>query len=179
MTHSLFTSKCAIEIHKSLLLSFISAPSTTTKNTYKPDSPKKRERNKKGNSNRSSVENQPKLKKHRGTKKPKKDTEASIYSDYCEKNKVNTDPSARVMWNTIQMQIDGEKTDRRPEVMTNKTYKTRPLMRRLSSTLEFPLLPKAEGLNLFPVLNSSLATFHVKYQTFQYHSEESTVAHPV
>lgn len=38
---------------------------------------------------------------------------------------------------------------------------------------------KAEGLNLFPVLNSSLATFHVKYQTFQYHSEESTVAPPV
>lgn len=107
------------------------------------------------------------------------DTEASIYSDYCEKNKVNTDPSARVMWNTIQMPIDVEKTDRRPEVMTNKTYKTRPLMRRLLSTLEFPLLPKAEGLNLFPVLNSSLATFHVKYQTFQYHSEESTVAHPV
>lgn len=152
------------------------------KNTYKPDNPKKREQNKKkGNSNRSSVENQPKLKKCRGTNKKKKggDTEASIYSDYCEKNKVNTDPSARVMWNTIQMPIDVEKTDRRPEVMTNKTYKTRPLMRRLLSTLEFPLLPKAEGLNLFPVLNSSLATFHVKYQTFQYHSEESTVAHPV
>ena len=77
------------------------------------------------------------------------------------------------------MQIDGEKADRRPEVMTNKTYETRPLMRRLLSALEFPLLPTAEGLNLFPVLNSSLATFHVKYQTFQYHSEESTVAHPV
>ena len=62
--------------------------------------------------------------------------------------------------------------------MTKKN-KTRPLMKRFLSALVFPLLPRAEGLNLFPVLNSSLAPFHVKYQTFQYHSEESTVAHAV
>ena len=165
---------------KSVAAFYFSTINKKKKIHINPTTRKKREQNKKGNSNRSSVENLPKLKKRRGTKKkPKKqeDTEVSIYSDYCEKNKVNTDASAGVMWNTIQMQMDGEKADRRPEVMTNK--KTRPLMRRLLSALEFPLLPTAKGLNLFPVLNSSLATFHVKYQTFQYHSEESTVAHPV
>lgn len=45
--------------------------------------------------------------------------------------------------------------------------------------LVFPALPKADGLNLFPELNSSLAPFHVKYQTFQYHYGEGTVAQPV
>lgn len=32
--------------------------------------------------------------------------------------------------------------------------------------------------NLFPELNSSLAPFHVKYQTFQYHSEEKHSCSP-
>lgn len=42
-----------------------------------------------------------------------------------------------------------------------------------------PALPKADWFNLFPELNSSLAPFHVKYQTFQYHYGEGTVAQPV
>lgn len=43
----------------------------------------------------------------------------------------------------------------------------------------FSASPKADRFNLFPELNSSLAPFHVKYQTFQYHYEEGTVPQPV
>lgn len=58
----------------------------------------------------------------------------------------------------------------KPNVLDKK------LTERLSSAAVFPLVPKADDVNLFPVLNSSLGHFHVKYQTFLYDCEEAGLA---
>lgn len=137
-----------------LLMPFISALST--KNTHQNNNNKNKERH---------------WNQQKGKRKDTcvaKDIEAETRLDYFEQEQGCKHKNIYIV----------KKRNRRQEDrVMNKMYNTRALVTILESA--FICCLKQTGLTLFPELNSSLASFHVQYQTFQYHSEESTVAHSV